>query len=217
MPIISTVVTWKGASFNVNLDTASPVEEFRLQLQALTGVPCAGQKIMGFPGGVLKASSWDDIVIKGDKICVIMSGESEAAAAAAAPSDDAATPEVSQPSQPINVVDIASSSRDAILINVTVKTTQNSIMCILSIPADTTVGRIKVLLSQPPHSCGQPVAMKLIYKGEPATLARSQSSFVLFHPRSISACDSSCQNLFSTFLPSSFDSAVLTPFAQAAS
>ena len=216
MPIISASVTWKGAdaSFNVKLDTTRPVEEFRLQLQALTGVPCARQKIMGFPCGVLKASSWDDVAIKGNKICVIMSGESEAAAAAAAPSDDAATPEVSQP---INVVDIASSSRDAIVNNVTVKTTQNRIMCILSIPADTTVGRIKVLLSQPPHSCGQPVAMKLIYKGEPATLARSQSSFVLFHPRSISACDSSCQNLFSTFLPSSFDSAVLTPFAQAAS
>jgi hypothetical protein len=172
MPIISTVVTWKGASFNVNLDTASPVEEFRLQLQALTGVPCARQKIMGFPGGVLKASSWDDVAIKGNKICVIMSGESEAAAAAAAPSVEAATPQVSQPSQPINVVDIASSSRDATTINVTVKTTQSSIMCLLSIPADTLVGRIKVLLSQPPHSCGQPVAMKLIYKGEPATLAR---------------------------------------------
>ena len=172
MPIISAVVTWKSASFNVNLDTASPVEEFRLQLQALTGVPCARQKIMGFPGGVLKASSWDDIAIKGNKICVIMSGESEAAAAAAAPSVEAATPEFSRPSQPINVVDIASSSRDAIMINVTVKTTQSSMMCLRSIPADTLVGRIKVLLSQPPHSCGQPVAMKLIYKGEPAALAR---------------------------------------------
>jgi hypothetical protein len=82
MQIISPVVSWQGASFNVNLDTACPVEEFRLQLQALTGVPCARQKIMGFPGGVLKASSWDDMAIKGNKICVIMSGESEAAAAA---------------------------------------------------------------------------------------------------------------------------------------
>jgi hypothetical protein len=153
MPIISTTVTWKGASFTVNLDTAIPVEEFRLQLQALTGVPCARQKIMGFPGGVLKASSWDDVAIKGNKICVIMSGESEAAAAAAAPSVEASTPEVSRPSQPNNVVDIASSSRDATMINVTVKTTQSSIMRLLSIPADTLVGRIKILLSQPPHSC----------------------------------------------------------------
>ena len=176
MPIISTVVTWKGASFSVKLDTASPVEEFRLQLQALTGVPCARQKIMGFPGGVLKASSWDDIVIKGDKICVIMSGESEAAAAApsveAETSAAAATPQVSRPSQPINVAEIGSSSSDAMLINITVKTTQSTIICLRSIPADSLVGRIKVLLSQPPHSCGQPVAMKLIYKGEPATLAR---------------------------------------------
>jgi len=176
MPIISTVVTWKGASLSVQLDTASPVEEFRLQLQALTGVPCAGQKIMGFPGGVLKASSWDDIVIKGDKICVIMSGESEAAAAApsveAGTAAAAATPEVSRPDRPINAVDIGSSSSDAMPINVTVKTTQSTIMCLRNIPAGTLVGRIKVLLSQPPHSCGQPVAMKLIYKGEPATLAR---------------------------------------------
>jgi hypothetical protein len=178
MPIISTVVAWKGASFSVKLDTASPVEEFRLQLQALTGVPCARQKIMGFPGGVLKASSWDDIVVKGDKICVIMSGESEAAAAAAAPSVEAetaaaaATTQVSRPSQPINVADIGSSSSDAMLINITVKTTQSTIICLRSIPADSVVGRIKVLLSQPPHSCGQPIAMKLIYKGEPATLAR---------------------------------------------
>jgi hypothetical protein len=181
MPIISTVVTWKGASFNVNLDTASPVEVFRLQLQALTGVPCARQKIMGFPCGLLKASSWDDVAIKGNKICVIMSGESEAAAAAAAPSVEASTLEVSQPSQPINVVGIAPPSRAATMINVTVKTTQSSIMRLLSIPADTLVGRIKVILSQPPHSCGQPVAMKLIYKGEPATLAHSESSLVLFH------------------------------------
>jgi hypothetical protein len=175
MPIISTVVSWKGTSFSVNLDTASPVEAFRLQLQALTGVPCARQKIMGFPGGVLKASSWDNIVIKGDKICVIMSGESEAAESAAALSFEAAMPEVSQPSQPINNAEIAPSSpslRDAIMINVTVKTTQSTIMCLRSIPADSLVGRIKVLLSQPPYSCGQPVAMKLIYKGEPAKLAR---------------------------------------------
>jgi hypothetical protein len=58
------------------------------------------------------------------------------------------------------------------MINVTVKTTQSTIMCLRSIPADSLVGRIKVLLSQPPYSCGQPVAMKLIYKGEPAKLAR---------------------------------------------
>ena len=176
MPIISTVVAWKGASFSVKLDTASPVEEFRLQLQALTGVPCARQKIMGFPGGVLKASSWDDIVIKGDNVCVIMSGESEAAAAApsveAETAAAAATTQVSRPSQPINVAEIGSSSSDAMLINITVKTTQSTIICLRSIPADSLVGRIKVLLSQPPHSCGQPIAMKLIYKGEPAALAR---------------------------------------------
>jgi hypothetical protein len=171
---------------------------FRLQLQALTGVPCARQKIMGFPGGVLKASTWDDVAIKGNKICVVMSGESEAAAAFV-PSVQASAPEVSQPPQPINVVGISSSSRDATMISVTVKTTQNSIMRLLSIPADTLVGRIKVLLSHPPYSCGQPVAMKLIYKGEPAaTLARSESSLVLFHRRAISACD--CAKTFLNLL-----------------
>jgi hypothetical protein len=68
MPIFPVVVTWKGASFNIKLDTAEPVENFRLQLQTLTGVPCAGQKLMGFPGGVLKASSWTEVALKGDKI-----------------------------------------------------------------------------------------------------------------------------------------------------
>jgi hypothetical protein len=211
MPIISTVVTWKGASFSLKLDTASPVEEFRLQVQALTGVPCARQKIMGFPGGLLKASSWDDIVIKGDKICVMMSGESEAAAAAAAPSVEAATPEVSRPSPPINDVCIASSSSDAMLINVTVKTTQSTIMCLRSIPADSVIGRIKVLLSQPPHNCGQPVAMKLIYKGEPATIPPQESAPALFYQRSISACD------FKPFFLFRMTTLVLTSFTQAAS
>jgi hypothetical protein len=170
MPIISAIVTWKSASFNVNLDTVRPVEDFRLHLQALTGVPCARQKIMGFPGGVLKASSWDDIVIKGDKICVIMTGESEAAAAVPSVANVAASADVSQPSQAVNVADIATSS-GTMLINVTVKTAQNAIMCLPSIPADSLVGRIKVLLSQSPHSCGQTVAMKLIFKGELADLA----------------------------------------------
>lgn len=171
MPIISTVVTWKGATFNVNLDTASPVEEFRLQLQALTGVPCARQKIMGFPGGVLKASAWDDVAIKGNKICVIMSGESEAAAAAAAPS--AVTEDAAVADQPVSSADGASSSSDAKLINVTVKTAKGTVMRLPNITADSRFDRIKVILSQQPHSCGQPFAMKLIYKGKQSTLAHN--------------------------------------------
>jgi hypothetical protein len=298
MPIVPVVVTWKGASFNIKLDTAEPVEDFRLQLQALTAVPCAGQKIMGFPGGVLKASSWADVALKGDKISVVMSGESVPAPAAhsspslaiisckvtfnfvkgpcvgrvithdfdagatvaqmkqylqqehgacdprthslvlvweeqgikltddamtaaalgvvicitvnvakkgsadilaSAPSPSvalpsstayskqsathqlsggfidnssasaaAATAHVLQPSQLPNISEGASmpSSILAKLLKVTVKTAQGAVMCIADLPADCLIGRIKLLLSQPPHSCGQPVSMKLIYKGK---------------------------------------------------
>ncbi len=173
MTIISAFVTWKGATFNVKLDTVKPVEQFRLQLQTLTGVPCDGQKIMGFPGGVLKASSWDDILInyKGDKISVIMSGESEAAAAAAAPS--AVTEDAAVADQPVSSADGASSSSDAKLINVTVKTAKGTVMRLPNITADSRFDRIKVILSQQPHSCGQPFAMKLIYKGKQSTLAHN--------------------------------------------
>jgi hypothetical protein len=299
MPIVPVVVTWKGASFNIKLDTAEPVEVFRMQLQALTAVPCAGQKIMGFPGGVLKASSWTDVALKGDKISVVMSGESVPAPAAhSSPSfaiitckatfnfvkgpcigrvithdfdagatvaqmkqylqqehgacdprthslvlvweqqgiklrDDALTaaalggvicitvsiakkgtadllasaplPSVAlpssaicskqsatqqlpggfissstagaaatttayvlQPSQLPKISEGASmpSSILAKLLKVTVKTAQGAVMCIADLPADCLMGRIKLLLSQPPHSCGQPVSMKLIYKGK---------------------------------------------------
>jgi hypothetical protein len=163
MPIISTIVTWKGSSFNVKLDTVKPVEEFRLQLQTLTGVPCAGQKIMGFPGGVLKASSWDSISMKGDEMCLIMSGESEAAAAASAQA--VVTEVVPAVVQPVKGDGDAPSSSDAELINVTVKTAKGTVMCLHNIPADSRFDRIKVILSQQPHCCGQPIAMKLIYKG----------------------------------------------------
>lgn len=165
MPIVPVVMTWKGASFNIQLDTAEPVEVFRLQLQMLTGVPCAGQKIMGFPGGVLKASSWTEIVLKGDKISVVLSGES---AAAPAPASAAATADVPQPSHRPKSSEGASTSSSSLakLLTVTVKTAQGAALCLADLPADCLMGHIKLLLSQPPHSCGQPVTMKLVYKGK---------------------------------------------------
>ena len=166
MTIISAIVTWKGATFNVKVDTVKPVEQFRLQLQTLTGVPCDGQKIMGFPGGVLKASSWDEISLKRDKISVIMSGESDPAANAAAPS--AVTDDAAIGDQLVRSTDIAS-SRDAKLINVTVKTAKGTVMILPNITADSRFDRIKDILSQQPHCCGQPLAMKLIYKGKHGT------------------------------------------------
>jgi hypothetical protein len=195
MTIISAIVTWKGATFNVKVDTVKPVEQFRLQLQTLTGVPCDGQKIMGFPGGVLKASSWDEILLKGDKISVIMSGESDPAAAAAAPSAAAAAPSAAAaaPSavtddaaigdQLVRSTDIAS-SRDAKLINVTVKTAKGTVMRLPNITADSRFDRIKDILSQQPHCCGQPLAMKLIFKGKHGTLVHkfisAASLYVMF-------------------------------------
>jgi len=169
MPIVPVVVTWKGASFNCKIDTAEPVEVFRLQLQTLTGVPCAGQKLMGFPGGVLKASSWTEIVLKGDKISVVLSGESAAAPAPASAAVSATgTADVPQPSQLSKISESASmpSSSPAKLLKVTVKTAQGAVMCLTDLPVDCLMGRIKLLLSQPPHSCGQPVSMKLVYKGK---------------------------------------------------
>jgi hypothetical protein len=179
MPVIPVVVTWKGSSFNIKLDTAEPVEAFRLQLQAFTDVPCSGQKIMGFPGGVLKASSWAEIPLKGDRISVIMSGERIAASAAVAatpppgpPVSDcvAAAATVSQLSllpnqQRIESEPFVSAATTTTLVNVAVKTAQGNVMFLPELSPDYLIGRIKMLLSQPPHSCGQPVDMKLIYKG----------------------------------------------------
>ncbi len=179
MPVITVVVTWKGSSFNIKLDTAEPVEAFRLQLQALTDVPCSGQKIMGFPGGVLKASSWAEIPLKGDKISVIMSGERIAASAAVTatpppgPADSdcaAAAAAVSQLSllpnpQRIESDPSVTAATTTTLVKVAVKTTQGAVMFLPELSSDCLIGRIKMLLSQPPHSCGQPVDMKLIYKG----------------------------------------------------
>ena len=177
MPVIAVVVTWKGSSFNIKLDTAEPVEAFRLQLQALTDVPCSGQKIMGFPGGVLKASSWAEIPLKGDKVSVIMSGERVAASAAGTANSDppardcaAAAAAVSQlcllPSpQRVESDPSVSAATTTTLLKVTVKTAQGALMLLPEIAPDCLIGRIKMLLSQPPHSCGQPVDMKLIYKG----------------------------------------------------
>ena len=167
MPIVPVVMTWKGSLFNIKLDTAQPVEVFRQQVQALTAVPCAGQKIMGFPGGVLKASSWTEVVLTGEKISVVMSGES-VTAADPAPASTSATAHVLQPSQLPKSFEgaLVSSSSPAKLLKVTAKTSQGAAMCITDLPADCLVGRIKVLLSQPPHNCGQPVSMKLVYKGK---------------------------------------------------
>jgi len=169
MPIVPVVVTWKGASFNCKIDTAEPVEVFRLQLQTLTGVPCASQKLMGFPGGVLKASSWTEIVLKGDKISVVLSGESAAAPApASAAASATGTADVPQPSQLSKISEGASmpSSSPAKLLKVTVKTAQGAVISLTDLPVDCLMGRIKLLLSQPPHSFGQPVSMKLVYKGK---------------------------------------------------
>ncbi len=144
MPIISATVTWSGASFHLKLDTAEPVEAFRLQLQKLTGVPCAGQKIMGFPGGVLKACAWSDIAIKGDRISIVMCGESVAPEAAP--------------------VEILPSGGNCIA--VAIVTTQGAVISLPDLPTDCLVGRIKLMLSQPPHSCGAPGSLKLVYKGK---------------------------------------------------
>jgi hypothetical protein len=179
MPVIPVVVTWKGSSFNIKLDTAEPVETFRLQLQALTDVPCSGQKIMGFPGGVLKASSWAEIPLKGDKISVIMLGERIAASAAGTanpppgpPASDcaaaaAADSQLSLLPNPQRIESEPSvrAATTTTLVKVAVKTAQGTVMSLPELAPDCLIGRIKMLLSQPPHSCGQPVDMKLIYKG----------------------------------------------------
>jgi hypothetical protein len=195
MPVIPVVVTWKGSSFNIKLDTAEPVEAFRLQLQALTDVPCSGQKIMGFPGGVLQASSWAEIPRKVDKISVIMSGERIAASPAvtATPPPDppasdcaAAAAAVSQLSlhpnpQRIESEPSVSAATTTTLVKVAVKTAQGTVMFLPELAPDCLIGRIKMLLSQPPHSCGQPVDMKLIYKGVMHMLA----VFLLFGQKQI--------------------------------
>ena len=139
MPIISASVTWNGASFHLKLDTAEPVEAFRLQLQKLTGVPCAGQKIMGFPGGVLKACTWSDVALKEGKISVAMCGE--------------AAPE-------------AISSSGGSCVTVSIVTTQGAVISLPGLPTDCLVGRIKLMISQAPHSCGAPGSLKLVYKGK---------------------------------------------------
>ncbi len=51
------------------------------------------------------------------------------------------------------------------LLKVTVKTAQGAVMFLPELAQDCLIGRIKMLLSQPPHSCGQPVDMMLMYKG----------------------------------------------------
>jgi hypothetical protein len=179
MPVIPVVVTWKGSSFNIKLDTAEPVEAFRLQLQALTDVPCSGQKIMGFPGGVLKASSWAEIPLKGDKISVIMSGERIAASAAvtATPPPGPLASDCAAAAAAVSLLSLlpnpqriasepsASAATTTTLVKVAVKTAQGAIMLLPDLAPDCLIGRIKMLLSQPPHSCGQPVDMKLVYKG----------------------------------------------------
>jgi hypothetical protein len=171
MPIITVVLTWKGASFDIKLDTCEPVEVFRLRVQAVTAVPCVSQKIMGFPGGVLKANSWTEVALKGDKINVILSGES---ATAPAPASETSTSDVLQHSQlPMSPEGaLMSSSSLAKSLKVTVRTTQGAVTCIPDLPANCLIGRIKYLLSLPPRSCGQPLSMKLVYRG----------TFVVFLP-----------------------------------
>jgi hypothetical protein len=176
MPIVSASVTWNGASFHLKLDTAEPVEAFRLQLQKLTGVPCAGQKIMGFPGGVLKACAWSDIALKGDRISVAMCGESVASSEVA--------PEA-----------ISSSSR----VTVAIVTTQGAVISLPDLPSDCLVGRLKLMLSQPPHSCGAPSSLKLVYKGKRSVrmlvlgivalfLCAIASHSFTFHPSFLELC-----------------------------
>lgn len=141
----------------MKINTSEPVQAFRLQLQALTNVPCANQKIMGFPGGVLKASSWTEIPLspKVDKISVVMSGES-AAATSVSPA----------PAAPASSSGCLAVADDAALLDVAVKTGQGAVISFPQLSRECLIGRIKLLLSQTPH-CGQPVNMKLIYKGKP--------------------------------------------------
>ena len=54
MATISINVKWGKEKYQVDLDTAAPVELFRAQLFALTSVPPERQKIMGVKGGTLK-------------------------------------------------------------------------------------------------------------------------------------------------------------------
>ena len=54
MSTIKLNVKWGKQKFEVELDTAAPVELFKAQLFALTQVPPERQKIMGVKGGSLK-------------------------------------------------------------------------------------------------------------------------------------------------------------------
>ena len=165
MPTIPVVVTWNDASFSINVDTDEPVDAFRLQLQELTGVPCARQIIAGFPAGPLKASSWADIALNGDPITFVMSGESAAGPSIPPIASDSAKAATVVPPPPPRLASPEASPSTARLLNVTVKTTQGAIMRLSNLAPDCCVGHIKTLLAQPPHCCGPPAHIKLAYKG----------------------------------------------------
>ena len=165
MPIIPVVVTWNDASFSIDVDTDEPVDAFRLQLQKLTGVPCARQIIAGFPAGPLKASSWADIALNGDPITFVMSGESAAGPSIPPIASDSAKAATVVSPPPPRLASPEAAPLNAKLLNVTVKTTQGAIMRLSNLAPDCCVGDIKALLAQPPHCCASPVRMKLAYKG----------------------------------------------------
>ena len=58
MPIVPVVMTWKGSLFNIKLDTAQPVEVFRLQVQASQPCP-APAKNHGLSGWCFEGQFMD--------------------------------------------------------------------------------------------------------------------------------------------------------------
>jgi hypothetical protein len=68
-------------------------------------------------------------------------------------------------------------AEDAALLDVAVKTGQGAVISFPQLSRECLIGRIKLLLSQTPHNCGQPVNMKLIYKGKPHVCTFSCFSF----------------------------------------
>merc|ERR1719399_1390403 len=52
--MVQVVVKWGKNQYDVEIDTAAPVELFKAQLFALTQVPPERQKIMGVKGGAMK-------------------------------------------------------------------------------------------------------------------------------------------------------------------
>lgn len=169
MAIITVVVCWNGASFKIKVDTDQPVEAFRLAIQNVTSVPCAFQKLMGFPGGVLKATHWSEVALKSSKFAIMMSicEAPIASLATAAPSCDADTLSNVQPhpAQFPRVPEAPPPSFATKLLSVSLKTPQGVAITVPGLPEHCLVSRVKFILSQPPYDLGQPLDMKLAYKG----------------------------------------------------